>query len=180
MLRTPEIIQEPGILAPEEPKQTKISKKVVWEKDNFQYRAMASFDIVARVLSIRYYGSDDMSDFCPVDIAVGWNKMSDQRIIDKIDIKQQHRWYVWKTERFPIPRNEIEVSSSNIHIIPSNDEIEDLLDEVIRGNIISLSGKLVNVNEKNNNFTFKTSLKRNDTGSGACEILWLEELKIIK
>ena len=180
LFKTPEISHEPGILAPDPPKQSRIIEKIKWERDDFQYRAMASFELVGRVLSIRNYGSDDMSDFCPVDIAMGWNRMSDQAVIDNLDIKQQHRWYVWKTDRFPIPRKEIESSSSNIHIIPSNEEVEDIIDDVIRGNIISLKGKLVNVNEKNKKFTYQTSLDRKDTGGGACEILWLEELKIIK
>lgn len=180
IFRTPEISHPPGILAPDPPNQQRISEKITWEKDSFQYRAMADFNLIGRVLSIRFYGNDDMSDFCPADLAMGWNRMSDQKVVDKISIKQQHRWYVWRTDNFPIPRAEIESSSSNIHIIPANDEIEDKLNDVIRGNIISLKGKLVNINEKDNNFTYKTSLNREDTGGGACEILWLEELKIIK
>lgn len=53
-----------------------------------------------------------------------------------------------------------------------------MLDDVIRGNIISLKGKLVNVNEVGEKFVYKSSTQRNDTGSGACEILWLEDLSI--
>lgn len=69
-------------------------------------------------MSKRYYGSDDMSDFCPFDLALGWGRMTDQSVIEQLEIKQQHRWSVWSTERFPIPQKEIETSSNNIHIIP--------------------------------------------------------------
>ena len=57
---------------------------------------------------------------------------------------------------------------------------KDILDDVIRGNIILISGKLVNVNKIGNKWTWKSSTKRDDTGSGACEILWVEEISIIQ
>ena len=180
ILKEKEITHPPGILAPSPPHQVNIKKQSQWEKENFQYWGVANFDITARVLSKRYYGSDDMSDFCPVDLALGWGKMSDQSVIDQLDIKQQHRWYVWRTKRFPIPKKEIELSSSNIHIIPANEEVEDSIDEIVKGNIIKIEGKLVNVSRKGEKFKWKSSTKRDDTGGGACEILWAESIKVLR
>jgi hypothetical protein len=174
-----EVIQPPGILAPHNPKQIILKNQESWIADDFTYYPIAQFEVEAKVLSIRFYGSDEMSEFCPVDIALGWGKMSDQAIVDRFEIKQQHRWYVWRTDNFPIPKKEVEKSSSNVHIIPANEEVEDLLDDVSRGNIISIKGKLVNVNEIGEKFVYKSSTQRDDTGGGACEILWLEELSII-
>lgn len=178
IFREQEIILSPGVLAPGNPKQTIIKNQKPWLVDDFNYYPIAQFEVEAKVLSIKFYGSDKMSEFCPVDIALGWGKMSDQSIVDQFEIKQQHRWYVWRTENFPIPKKEVEESSSNVHIIPANKKIDDILDDVIRGNIISLKGKLVNVNEVGEKFVYKSSTQRNDTGSGACEILWLEDLSI--
>ena len=180
LLKNSEIVHPPGILAPDPPQQTMIKSFEKWSSDDYEYTALANFEIKARVLSIRSYGYDDMSEFCPVDIAVGWGKMSDQAIVDKIDLKQQHRWYVWQAKHFPIPRKEIERSSTNIHVIPASNEIEDILDNVIMGNIIFLKGKLVNVKKNDEKFVYKTSINRKDTGGGACEILWAENIKIIK
>jgi hypothetical protein len=180
LFRTNEIVHPPGILAPSEPNQKKLNKPLSWIMDDYKFSAIANFELSARVLSIKSYGSDDMSEFCQIDIALGWGKMSDQSVIDKLDIKQQHRWYVWRTKNFPIPKREIEISSSNIHIVPATDKVEELLDDIIRGNIVLLKGKLVNVNKIGKKFTWKTSTKRDDTGGGACEILWLERISIIK
>jgi len=180
IFRSKEIIQPAGILAPGQPFQRKIKKTTTWQNDEFQFKGIAEFRIQARVLSIRFYGSDDMSDFCPSDIALGWGKMSDQNVIDKLEIKQQHRWYVWSTQNFPIPKKEIEINSSNIHVIPSNEGVENKLDEIVKGNIILIEGKLVNVNRVNQKFIWKSSTKRNDTGSGACEILWADKISIIQ
>jgi len=180
LFRSEEIKQSPGILAPNKPIQKVLSPNKIWQNEEFVYTAVAEFELHSRVLSIRNYGSDDMSEFAPLDIAAGWQQMSDQKIIDKIDIKQQHRWYVWSSRNIPIPTKEIELNSSNIHIIPESEIIEDQLDNVIRGNIIFMSGYLVNVNSIETNRSWKTSTKRDDTGGGACEILWLKEITIEK
>ena len=180
IFRTSEVIQPPGILAPNKPSQTKVTANKSWELDDFNFLPIANFSVKARVLSISTYNNDEMSNFSNIDIAIGWDKMSDQNVIDQIDIKQQHRWYVWQTNNFPIPRKDIETSSCNIHIISANDFVKDNLDEVIRGNIIQLKGKLVNVNKIGDKFVYKSSTRRDDTGSGACEILWLEDISIIQ
>lgn len=177
---TNEIVQPAGILAPNPPTQQKISNQKNWEKDDYNYSPIANFEATAKVLSISSYNYDDMNEFSPVDIALGWGRMSDQTITDQISIKQQHRWYVWQTDHFPIPRTEIEKSSSNVHIIPANEEIEEQLDEVLRGNIIQLKGKLVNVNKIGEAWVWKSSTKRSDTGGGACEILWVDKISIIQ
>lgn len=180
IFRTSEVIQPAGILAPDKPKQSNKFSAQNWQLDEFNFMPITTFSAKVRVLSISSYHNDKMSEFCPIDIAIGWGRMSDQNVVDKIEIKQQHRWYVWKTKSFPIPRKEIEISSANVHIIPATETVEDELDEVIRGNIIQISGKLVNVNKLNDKFVWKSSTKRNDTGSGACEILWLEQIKILQ
>lgn len=180
IFRTKEIKQPPGILVSSIPTQESLSQKKVWEKNDFIYTAVAKYKINLKVLSIRYYGSDEMSEFSPLDIAAGWRQMSDQSIVDRINIKQQHRWYVWSTKFFPIPRKDIEESSSNIHIIPANENIEEIFDEVIRGNIISMEGYLVNIKSKESKRNWKTSTRRDDTGSGACEILWTNKIKILQ
>jgi len=178
--RTKEVVHSPGIIAPNVPKQNISKKSEEWQKEDFNYNEIARFEITARILSIRFYDYDDMSEFCPADIAVGWRKMSDQKIIDKLDIKQQHRWYVYRINNAVIPQGEIKLNSSNIHVIPANEDIEDILDDLVKGNLVTLKGKLVNVNKIGQKWTWKTSTKRNDDGGGACEILWTESIAIIK
>ena len=178
--RSKDVVHPPGIIAPNAPKQILSKGNNEWQKEDFNYKEIAKFEITARVLSIRFYDYDDMSEFCPVDSAFGWRKMSDQKIIDELEIKQQHRWYVYRFNNSVIPQSEIKLNSSNMHIIPSDENIEDQLDDLIRGNLVMIKGKLVNVNKIGQKWTWKTSTKRNDDGRGACEILWAEEISIIK
>jgi hypothetical protein len=71
--------------------------------------------------------------------------MSDESVLDFINISQSGRWYRWSTKNFPIPRREIETHSANMHMIPENKLVESMLGRVRIGDIVELSGSLVRV-----------------------------------
>jgi hypothetical protein len=71
--------------------------------------------------------------------------MSDQSVIDKIDISQRNRWYQWHADVLPIPKKEISLNSANVHIIPKDETIEDKFDKVYKGSLIEMKGYLVKV-----------------------------------
>jgi hypothetical protein len=175
-----EIKQPPGILAKEEPKQTPITQAQVWEKNEYYINAIAQIEFKAKVLSKERYRFDRESDIAPYDLALGWGRMSDQSIVDKFDISQRGRWFYWKTDNYPIPRKEIERSAANMHIIPANDEIMDELDDLKVGEIIYLKGYLVSAMAPKDGWRWKSSLSREDTGGGACEVVWVEKLLRLK
>lgn len=174
-----EIKQPPGVLAPDVPKQTKVQQAKTWNKDVYHFTALAKFDLKAKVLGKEHYRFDRTADIAPYDLALGWGRMSDQVIVDRIDISQRTRWYFWKTDAFPIPRKEIETSSANMHIIPANEQVEDELDDILVGEIILLKGYLVKVTT-DDDFRWQSSLTRDDTGGGACEVVWVEKLLRLK
>jgi hypothetical protein len=173
------VYQPDGILVNDSPKQIFVHNEPIWEYKEYDIEALAEISLKARVLSKKYYSSDRESDISPIDLALGWGKMSDSKVLDKIDISQKLRWYFWKTPKFPIPRKEIELSSANMHIIPSSDKIEDVLDDIRIGNVIQLSGKLVEVTAEDG-YRWRSSLSRSDDGNGACEVVWVEEISILK
>jgi hypothetical protein len=82
-------------------------------------------------------------------------------------------------ESFPLPRREIETSSANMHLIPANDAVSSVIREIRNGDIIELSGSLVNVISEDDGWRWKSSQTRNDTGNGACELIWVESLQIV-
>ena len=174
-----EIKYPAGILVREAPYQNNIVNGKPWEKDDYKITPLADFHLKARVLSLDWYHMDRESDLAPVDLALGWSEMSDQANLDKIDISQGNRWYHWSTKHFPIPRRAIETESANMHIIPADEQIEDALDNIVKGNIIELTGYLVFIEGKDG-WKWKSSLTRNDTGGGACEVIWVNDFKIIE
>ncbi|MCB2205208.1 hypothetical protein KQI65_10700 [bacterium] len=169
---------EKGVLCPELPIQTAPTRSTPWLKDDFMITALADYDIRARVLSRKNYGSGKESDLSPVDFALGWGRMSDSFVIDKLDISQGHRWYKWRVaDLMPIPRKEIEESSANVHILPANDEVWDMVDEVHEGSVVHMKGYLVKVTS-DGGWHWVSSTRRDDTGDGACEVFWVESLTV--
>lgn len=166
-----------GITAPDQPKQTNIFGNKEWKLDEFSFRALAEYSIKARVLSRNNFLVGKESEISPFDLALGWGPMSDQSIIDKIDISQNNRWYRWKADVLPIPAREISLSSANVHIIPKDETIEKKFDEVYKGSLIEMKGYLVEITTTEG-WRWKSSLKRDDTAGGSCELFWVEELII--
>lgn len=166
-----------GITAPDQPKQTSISVIKKWELDDFHFNALAEYQIKARVLSRNNFSIGKESEISPFDLALGWGPMSDQSVIDKIDISQSNRWYRWRADVLPIPAREISLNSANVHIIPKNETIKDKFDDVYSGSLIEMKGYLLEITTADG-WRWKSSLKRDDTSGGSCELFWVEDLLV--
>jgi len=142
-------------------------------------KPLEPFELHARVLSSKQYRSGKESDLVPVDLALGWGRMADPAIINQITITQSNRWYRWRVEHFPIPRREIETSSANMHLIPGTPEIAKAIQSVKVGQMVKFTGDLVEVTEPNSNWRWKSSLTRNDTGAGACELVLVRSFSVL-
>lgn len=167
-----------GMTAPEQPVQTNLPIAKEWEKNEFRFKALAEYKIKARVLSRNSFSVGKESKISPVDFALGWGPMSDQAVIDRIKVTQRNRWYRWETDSYPIPRNEIITNSANVHIIPADELIDKKLSKVYKGSLIEMKGYLVEVTTEDRWF-WRSSLRRDDTGGGSCELIWVEELIIL-
>jgi hypothetical protein len=174
----PVIERAPGALCPDAPVQTPPSRKTPWLHDDFMITALADYEISAVVLSREEYSSGRDAELSPVDLALGWGRMSDSFIYEKLDISQGHRWYKWRPKGLePIHRREIEKSSANVHILPANDEVRDALDDVYRGSVVRMQGYLVKATTTDG-WRWNSSTTRDDTGDGACEVFWVESLVV--
>ena len=143
----------------------------------FTLKPLASFSVDARVLHRRNYRYDKGADLVPVDLALGWGEMSDQRVLDRLQITQSMRcyWYKYKMPP-PISPADIVSHSSNMHIIPATNEIASRCKSLRAGALVHLVGNLVEATGPGN-VSWKTSLSRTDTGNGACELFYVEEVK---
>jgi hypothetical protein len=173
------IARGPGVVAAREPVQQPVARDApVFAKDGFRVAALASFELEARVLRSKSYCCGGPDRLAPVDVAFGWGRMSDEAVLARIDVSQSGRFYYWRYEGSPpIPHREIEVSSANMHLIPATRAIEKKLKNLRPGNVVALKGYLVDV-QGEGGFRWRSSLTREDTGSGACELIWVEEVEI--
>ena len=168
----------PGLTAPDQPKQTDLTSKKEWKVGEFKIEALAEYDIKARVLSRNNFSMGEESELSPFDLALGWGPMSDQSVIDKIDVSQRNRWYNWYSDHLPIPIREVSLNSANVHIIPKDETIEEKFDKVYKGSLVEMKGYLVKVT-KADGWRWISSLKRDDTGGGSCELFWVEEVYVM-
>lgn len=157
------------------PKQEAITPLPL-EKNGTTLTAVARYSIEALILGREDYAWDEGSDISPIDLALGWQDMSNPAVVSQIEISQGSRFYRWHVSSFPIPRHHIESQSANVHLIPSSSEIAQQLQGLEKGQHIALEGFLVNAQKGNR--TWRTSLSRTDTGAGACELIWVTELSL--
>lgn len=171
---------DPGIKAPEVPSQQEIKEAEPFKFKGHTVTPLADFKLQAKVLAKENYHLGQESELSPVDLALGWGQMSDQVVVDEIEISQSGRWYRWSVEEFPIPRRAIETQSANMHMVPSGEGIADRLSLVKEGQIIALEGFLVRVDASGKEWHWQSSLTRDDTGSGACELIYLTGFQILE
>lgn len=174
-----EVVHGNGVVAPEEPQQRNLDTAEVQNINGYSVTPLATYRIEARVLASKAYYAGREADLSPIDWALGWGPMSDEQVLNQIEISQGNRFYFWHVDAFPIPRDEIETNSANVHIIPENSTVKDHLGSVRVGNVVELEGYLVEA-KADDGWRWKSSLTRNDTGNGACEILLVKSLKILQ
>lgn len=151
-----------------------------YEKNDYSITPVKRYRISARILKKEKYNSGPTHEILPLDVALGWNKMSDLKTIkdNHISITQSNRFYFWKIPTFDkITRLEIETNSANVHLSAINDEVQKALNNTKEDDLIYLEGYLVNIKNQKTGYNFISSLTRYDTGPGACEVMLVTSLK---
>lgn len=171
------IDRDPGEIAADDPLQSDLQEPLAVTRGDFQVVGQAKFSAEVRVLSRERYRLGSLADVSPLDIAVGWGPMSDSAVLADLKISQSGRFYFWRYEDDPpIPTDVIVSHSANWHLVPANSGIWRKLNGVRVGDVVKLDGMLVNL--ENPSVTMTTSLTREDSGAGACEIIYVESASI--
>ncbi len=178
----------PGILINTAPEQLDMSEAKVWKKDEYKLKALAKYKIQARVLSTYHYHFPEAgADISPVDLAVGWGIMSDQKVLDKIlpcSFQNNRAWLIKICSPLNISIYSIMSSSAHMHIIPKDKNMKALIQKLRKGDLIEMSGYLVEVTSDKFAEPWRSSLSRTDHAtifaSTGCEIMWVDELTHIK
>lgn len=153
---------------------------IVWEENGMTWtmQPRASYQISARVLgNKRYY--DWQSSVVPRDLALAWGDMSDPAVDEWIRWRQSNRWYHSEWDgQLPYSQSYIASHTANVHIIPATDNLDKALRQLEENDLVYLEGYLVDLQVVDGARVGQvhTSLSREDTGDGACEILYVERL----
>ncbi|MEP6673388.1 MAG: hypothetical protein ABJF10_29840 [Chthoniobacter sp.] len=173
------LLTPPGVIVADEPIQGTCPKEVIATIKGYTVTKMATYTIRARVLHVKHYWADG-NELVPFDVALGWGRMSDQWVLDRINISQGNRFYFYESEGGkPIPDREVDRHSSNNHLIAANSAIARVIAGLYPGEIVTMQGFLVNAAKKDG-IDWTSSLTRNDSGSGACEVIYVQGIQVDK
>jgi hypothetical protein len=165
----------PGKLVSAEPLQSATTPRS-WNKNGFTITALAQYHIEALVISTERYWLDAGAALSPVDFAVGWGPMSDPAVVADMSFSQGHRWFSFRpSSHFSLPLEAINSHAANMHMIPADRRIEQRLKSIRASDIVTLNGYLVEAAGRDKS-KWRSSLSRTDAGSGACELMWVEEV----
>ena len=172
-----EIEQPEGVLASFEPHQSK-TEAASWERKSYRFKPLATFTIRGRVLLTDRYWIGREADLSPLDLTLGWGHMSSNTMLRQFEIYRGHRCYYWKakTGTAPLPTLEVVTHTANIHLIPADDSLNKPLKALHPGSLVEMGGFLVEVTGADG-WTWRSSLTRDDSGPGACEVMWVEWMR---
>jgi hypothetical protein len=134
----------------------------------------ADLELRSLLLSSDRYSLHAGARLSTIVLALGWGPMSDQSLLDHLDISQGGRWFFLRWDQ-PLPIDETRLfrSAANMHLVPAEGWVEKVLKDARPGEVILLRGLLVDAQD-DNGWSWQSSLSRDDRGAGSCELLYVE------
>jgi len=127
----------------------------------------------------------DRWDFVmPMDLALVWGPLADPEVLRhfKFHLSERYVSYWYDATTPPAVVGQIPSHVANNHLIPSDEEVARALKTIRVGDLVTLVGKLVDVEIRDGGgatvLRARTSLSRDDVGSGACEQIWVESVEV--
>ena len=137
---------------------------------------LATYRIAAHVLSAKdYRNSGNQSALLgPTDLALAWGEASSPGFYNLLNVHQKGRFYFWKTTT--LDHSEVIRQTANVHMVSSTREMAKRVSKVRRGDKVRFRGYLVKL-EDADGWKWQSSVSRNDTGDGACEVVYITEFE---
>lgn len=167
----------PGEVTPNRPK----IERVTWEKPfsfkNSTVIPLRKISGEVRVLERERYFLDNKVSYSPVDVLVGWKALSDERNLDHIHFSLDNRLFEYEFSKPPLPVNEIISQIDLWHLVPSSESIEVQVKKLRKGNIISFTGFIVDI-ESETDYGWKSELENPKNQSFKNTIIWITDLQV--
>lgn len=170
------------VLAPAAPLQLALPDRAtpIRLADGFTAAPSHQFRIEAVVLSRKRYRHDTEAAVSPLDFTLGWGPMSNPAVLSHLRVRQRGRFgYVSAGAEAPVDLGRLSPYWSNVHLVPATPEIAADLDAVGAGQVVQMIGVLADI-EGPDGFTWRSSTSRTDRGAGACEILIVREVSVLR
>jgi hypothetical protein len=153
---------------------------------DYQLTPVAKYTISGRIVSTRHYSAGWdyglAAELSPVDFAMAWGDLAKPEMDQYIhyDHGQRFMHYRYNPQTVPVSAQYMIEHASNTHLIPASPVVDRVIKTVKTNEIVVLNGYLVNMSSVQglSHFGWSTSLTRKDTGGGACELMYVTEVRI--
>ncbi len=136
-----------------------------------------AFEASGKVASSERYRFDGGAFLSPLDVVLTWGRLPDEPYESLIDYSQMTRYYFWRTASPEVDLAYVQAHSSNMHLIPATDNVRRAILTIGGGDAVRLKGLLVDASRADG-FQWPTSVSRDDSGPGACELIWVEQVQV--
>lgn len=159
-------------------------KSTLFLENGYWLQPVASYEVDALVQGVQRYRWDDTSSFMPVDLALAWGKLAEPHVAPLVRVKQEEREFVYFLDDVNLAKQlgqrGIISSMANTHIIPSSEEVRDILLSVRAGQAIRAKGLLVDLMHKDEKKIVRTSRNRKDVGRVGNEVFYVVNLEVFE
>lgn len=144
---------------------------------------LADFSANVFVISRKEYPSDPsdvLSGASPLDLAVAWGPAASEEAREAVELTQSDRRYHWRARESDMATpgvGNFTRYSGNWHMVPADTKVAADLAAVKPGDIVSMEGELVLLTFPDGTY-YASSLSREDTGDGACEIFRVRSISV--
>jgi hypothetical protein len=171
-----------------EPEQEAVSGEppVTFEKKGHEVllTPRATYRITGYAVETSRHLLDEWDYVLPMDLALVWGPLADPAVLARMKFHLSGRYVSWWHDGGgPMYQQQIlESHLANNHLVPATDDVAKELARIRVGDLVTLRGKLVDVEIRDRSgkvvHRSRTSLSRTDTGSGACEQVWVEAVDV--
>jgi hypothetical protein len=147
----------------------------------FVIAPLAQYVLRGVVVSRENYRTGWNASLSPCDVAMAWGELATGDGWRKLAWSQSGRWYYWRWHgEQPFTNALVAKNSSNTHIVPASPNLARAAKSLAPGDIAELAGDLVRVDGRRGQekVWWVSSLSRDDTGDGSCELLYLRRLRV--
>jgi hypothetical protein len=151
-------------------------------KQGFQEATMtflARYRVKGLVVAVQQI-QDRGSWMSAADVGLAWGRMAEPEVNRHMRYGQRGRFlYYFPKPGLPVASDYLQTHTSNNHILTVSDSMLNVVKNLEPGDQVTFDGYLVKLSGKGRRggrFTWKSSLRRTDTGDGACEIMYIERI----
>lgn len=141
----------PGIIADSKPDIEKIDFPNAIETENFIITPKFEMSGTVRVIAKNRYWFENMSGISPFDLLLSWDRMSDEDLLTRMLVSIEDRSYEVQMAKPPYQQGNIHQHLMMTHTIPATEQIQDKISSLRRGQLVSLSGYIVDIENRYGN-----------------------------